>query len=141
VLDKVIRVCNTSWTGSARQLPDDATKGPTMSQTVFSERVAARPIRALIIQPDNSYEVREIDQDIQTRQGLLGGDIKAPLVERRGQAARFARFNRSMRLYSSITSSWTGSTSRAAASSPAWPTRTASVRLEETSGGPNSAGA
>jgi hypothetical protein len=34
-----------------------------MSQTVSAKRVAAAPIRALIIQPDNSYEVREIKQD------------------------------------------------------------------------------
>jgi hypothetical protein len=44
-----------------------------MSQTVSSQRVAARPIRALIIQPDDSYEVREIAQDIRTLRGLVGG--------------------------------------------------------------------
>ena len=45
-----------------------------MTRTVSSQRVAARPIRALIIQPDDSYEVRESGQDIRTLQGIVGGD-------------------------------------------------------------------
>lgn len=45
-----------------------------MTRTVSSQRVAARPIRALIIQPDDSYEVLEIGQDIRTLQGIVGGD-------------------------------------------------------------------
>jgi hypothetical protein len=48
-----------------------------MSQTVFPERVAARPIRALIVRPDDTYEVREIEQDLRTLQGLLGGYLEA----------------------------------------------------------------
>jgi Domain of unknown function (DUF3846) len=35
------------------------------------------PIRALIIQPDSTYEVREIAQGIQTLQGLVGGYLEA----------------------------------------------------------------
>jgi hypothetical protein len=52
-----------------------------MSQSVSSQRVAARPIRALIIQPDNTYEVREIEQDIRTVQGLVGGYLEAISTE------------------------------------------------------------
>jgi hypothetical protein len=48
-----------------------------MSQTVSSQRVAARPIRALIIKPDNTHEVREIQQDIRTLEGLVGGYLEA----------------------------------------------------------------
>jgi hypothetical protein len=48
-----------------------------MSQTVSSQRVATRPIRALIIQPDDTYEVREIAQDIRTLQGLVDGYLEA----------------------------------------------------------------
>lgn len=54
-----------------------------MSQRVSSQRVVARPIRALIIQPDDSYEVREIGQDIRTLQGIVGGDaLEAISTER-----------------------------------------------------------
>ncbi|OBK44852.1 hypothetical protein A5655_13025 [Mycobacterium sp. 1081908.1] len=35
--------------------------------------MAAPPIRALIIQPDTTHEVREIEQDIRTFHGLVGG--------------------------------------------------------------------
>ena len=48
-----------------------------MSQTLLSQQEAAPPIQAIIIQPDSSYEVREIQQDIRTWQGLLGGNIEA----------------------------------------------------------------
>jgi hypothetical protein len=73
LLDNIIRVCETYRTGNERQLPAHATKGPTVSQTLSRQLEAAPPIRALIIQPDNSYEVREIEQDIRTLQGLVGG--------------------------------------------------------------------
>ena len=43
--------------------------------------MAARPIRALIIQPDDSYEMREITQDIQTWQGIVGGYLEAVSTE------------------------------------------------------------
>jgi hypothetical protein len=75
--DKVFLARKTYRIGNASQLPAHPTKGPTMSQTVSSQRVAARPIRALIIQPDDSYEVREIAQDIRTFQGLVGGYLEA----------------------------------------------------------------
>jgi hypothetical protein len=52
-----------------------------MTRTVSSQRVAARPIRALIIQPDDSYEVREIAQDIATFEGLVGGYVEAVSTE------------------------------------------------------------
>lgn len=46
-----------------------------MSQTLSSQRMAAPPIRVLIIRPDSTYEVREVEQDIRTMQGLVGGHI------------------------------------------------------------------
>lgn len=52
-----------------------------MTRTVSSQRVAARPIRALIIQPDDSYEVREIAQDIDTFEGLVDGYVEAISTE------------------------------------------------------------
>jgi Domain of unknown function (DUF3846) len=52
-----------------------------MTRTVSSQRVAARPIRALIIQPGDSYEVREIAQDIATFEGLVGGYVEAVSTE------------------------------------------------------------
>jgi hypothetical protein len=52
-----------------------------MSQTLSSQRVASRPIRALIIQPDNTYEVRVIDQTIRTLQSIVGGYIEAVTTE------------------------------------------------------------
>lgn len=48
-----------------------------MSESRYSALVAATPIRALIIQPDNSYEVREIWQDIRTVWGILGDEPEA----------------------------------------------------------------
>jgi hypothetical protein len=48
-----------------------------MRPTVSYQRVAARPIRALIIQPDNNHEVREIGQDVRTLQQLVGGYLEA----------------------------------------------------------------
>jgi Domain of unknown function (DUF3846) len=77
LLYKAIHVCDTCRTGSARQLPARATKGPTMSQTLSSQRVASRPIRALIIRPDSTYEVREIEQDIRTLESIVGGYVEA----------------------------------------------------------------
>lgn len=43
---------------------------------MYAQRVAVEPIQALIIQPDNTYEVREISQDPPTRQGLVGGYVE-----------------------------------------------------------------
>jgi hypothetical protein len=48
-----------------------------MSQTLSAEQEAAPPIRAIIIQPDSTYEVREIEQDIRTFQGLVSGRPEA----------------------------------------------------------------
>lgn len=48
-----------------------------MSQALASQRDKAPPIRAIIIQPDSTYEVREIQQDIRTFRGLVGGCIEA----------------------------------------------------------------
>lgn len=47
-----------------------------MSQTVSSQRAAARPIRALIISVDNTYEICEIEQDLKTLQGIVGGYVE-----------------------------------------------------------------
>jgi Domain of unknown function (DUF3846) len=44
-----------------------------MTQTVSPQQVAAPPIRALIIWPDYSYELRTIEQNVDTFQGLVGG--------------------------------------------------------------------
>jgi hypothetical protein len=46
-----------------------------MSQTLPSQQEAAPPIRAIIIQPDGTYGVREIQQDEQTFRGLVGGHV------------------------------------------------------------------
>jgi len=73
LLDNIIRACETYRTGNERQLPARATKGPTVSQTLSRQLEAAPPIRALIIQPGSTYEVRQIEQDIRTLQGLVGG--------------------------------------------------------------------
>ncbi|GAB1813789.1 hypothetical protein MUNTM_28280 [Mycobacterium sp. MUNTM1] len=43
--------------------------------------MTARPtIRALIIQPDNTYEIREIDQNLSGFQELVGGEYVEPYV-------------------------------------------------------------
>jgi Domain of unknown function (DUF3846) len=81
LLDKVIRACKTYRTGNARQFPAQATKGPTMSKTLPSQQEAAPPIRVIIIQPDSSYEIREIEQDIRTLQCLVGGHLRAVYTE------------------------------------------------------------
>jgi Domain of unknown function (DUF3846) len=74
LLDNVIRMCKTCRTGDRRYLPTDAIQGTKpLSQTLPSQQKAALPIRAIIIQPDSTYEVREIEQDIRTLQGLVGG--------------------------------------------------------------------
>lgn len=48
-----------------------------MSQTSYSALVAAKPIRALIIQPNHTYEVREVEQDLDTFRSLVGGHSQA----------------------------------------------------------------
>jgi hypothetical protein len=48
-----------------------------MSQALPSQQEAAPPIKAIIIQPDSTYEVREIHQDIRTLQGIVGGHLEA----------------------------------------------------------------
>ena len=47
-----------------------------MSQTVSPQQVVAPPTRALIIQPDNTYQVREIVQNVETYQGIVGGWVE-----------------------------------------------------------------
>jgi hypothetical protein len=47
-----------------------------VSQTVFSQQVAAPPIQVLIIRPDDTHEVREIEQDLKTLQGIVGGYVE-----------------------------------------------------------------
>jgi hypothetical protein len=46
-----------------------------MTQTVSPQRVAAPPIRALIIYPDDTYETRTVEQELKVLQGLVGGWI------------------------------------------------------------------
>jgi Domain of unknown function (DUF3846) len=48
-----------------------------MSRASYSQLATATPIRALIIQPDNTYEVRETGQDIATLRRLVGGQAEA----------------------------------------------------------------
>lgn len=48
-----------------------------MTETVSSQRVAANPVRALIIWPDDTYELRAIEQKIEVFQGLVGGWVEA----------------------------------------------------------------
>jgi hypothetical protein len=52
-----------------------------MSQTLPSQQEAAPPIRAIIIQPDSTYEVREIQQNIGAFQELVGGCIEVVSTE------------------------------------------------------------
>jgi hypothetical protein len=47
-----------------------------MSQTLPSQQEAAPPIRAIIIQPDNTYEAREVSQEIRVFQDLVGGYLE-----------------------------------------------------------------
>jgi Domain of unknown function (DUF3846) len=53
-----------------------------MNQGGYSQIATAGTIRVLIIRPDNSYEVRETQQDIRTWQRLVGGYIGAVHTER-----------------------------------------------------------
>lgn len=39
--------------------------------------MVARPIRAIIIQPDDSFSIRTIEQDLRTLQGIVGGYLQA----------------------------------------------------------------
>jgi Domain of unknown function (DUF3846) len=48
-----------------------------MSQTVSSQRVAVPPIPALIIWPDDTYEIRTVEQEIEVFQRLVGGWVEA----------------------------------------------------------------
>lgn len=52
-----------------------------MSPSSYAQALEARPIKALIIQPDNSYEVREINQDIRSFHELAGGYAEAFSIE------------------------------------------------------------
>jgi hypothetical protein len=47
-----------------------------MSRTVSTERVAAPPLQALIINPDNTFEVREVVQELKTLQSIIGGYLE-----------------------------------------------------------------
>lgn len=48
-----------------------------MTETRYSPTVTANPIQVLIINPDDTYELRVIEQDLKTLQGLVGGWIEA----------------------------------------------------------------
>jgi hypothetical protein len=43
---------------------------------MYAKSVAANPIRAIIIYPDGSYEIRPIKQDIRTWQSLVRDDLE-----------------------------------------------------------------
>lgn len=43
--------------------------------------VKAQPIQVLLIQPDNTFEVREIEEDLPVLQGLVGGYLRVVYTE------------------------------------------------------------
>jgi Domain of unknown function (DUF3846) len=47
-----------------------------MSRTVSTKRMEAPPLQALIINPDNTFEVREIGQDLRTFQSIVSGYLE-----------------------------------------------------------------
>lgn len=54
-------------------------KGTQMNQTSYSPGMTkAPPVRALIVQPDTSYEIRVIDQSGSGMEGIVGGTV-API--------------------------------------------------------------
>lgn len=44
-----------------------------MTESSYSQAVTAKPIQVLIINPDDTYETRTVEQDLKTFQGLVGG--------------------------------------------------------------------
>jgi hypothetical protein len=52
-----------------------------MQTTSYSDPVTTSPIQVLIIQPDGSHDVRQVEQDIATFQGLVGGLVEAITTE------------------------------------------------------------
>lgn len=52
-----------------------------MSQSDYSQIATAQPIRALIIQPDDSYKVRVIQQATYTFRRLVGGHFDSVSTE------------------------------------------------------------
>lgn len=48
-----------------------------MTETRYAPTVTAKPIQVLIIWPDDTYELRTIDQDIEVFQKLVGGWVEA----------------------------------------------------------------
>lgn len=52
-----------------------------MSQSSYAASVVAKPIRVLIIRPDDTYEIRVIEQELSVLQEIVGGyveDINTP---------------------------------------------------------------
>jgi hypothetical protein len=47
-----------------------------MNQRGYASAVKALPVEALIIQADGTYEVRQVDQDLATYRGIVGGYIE-----------------------------------------------------------------
>lgn len=46
-----------------------------MTETRYPPTVTANPIRVLIINPDDTYELRTVKQDLRILQGLVGGGV------------------------------------------------------------------
>jgi hypothetical protein len=52
-----------------------------VSQTVFSQRVTAQPIQILVIYPDATYDLRTIEQNVDTFQAVVGGWVEPITTE------------------------------------------------------------
>jgi hypothetical protein len=49
----------------------------TVTESSYAQAVTAPPIQVLIINPDATYELRTVEQDLKVLQGLVGGWIEA----------------------------------------------------------------
>lgn len=52
-----------------------------MTQAVSAQLVTAPPIRALMIYPDDTYELKTVEQDLETFQRLVGGWVEGIFTE------------------------------------------------------------
>lgn len=52
-----------------------------MPEPGYSPIVTAKPIRVLIINPDDTYETRTVEQELKVLQGLVGGWIEVIRTE------------------------------------------------------------
>lgn len=52
-----------------------------MTETGYARAVTAKPIKALVIRPDDSYEIKTVQQDLEAFQSIVGGYIEAVTTE------------------------------------------------------------